>query len=689
MTGAVPPADFNEVPYYNTTPNKDDWSFLYEEFQRDYWRSQPLIYPLWSEAYRDLQIYSGNQWDREQKKFLQDRRRNAFCYNRVMATIHSVAGYRANNPYGFQVNGVYVKDCPIADLYTDVLRHIIYKDNVYKAINEAIRSSMAVGHCFLSCWPDFRNDPYSGDVKVTVDYWNSVIFDPFFTERSLEDCSFIARRKYITKDAAAALLPESKEKIMSLSPSRRDEKFFWMPYVRQQSINTLVDYTEYWRREWRDQKVLLDSQNGTMTPWIEGPLALKEVLAANPQIRVITKAVKVVTLTVIIEDQVMFHKENPYGINRYPFVPFIAFFDPSNDRPEYRLQSFTRIMRDSQIEFNKRRSQMVDIIESQLNSGWINKENSVKNPRSFFETGQGSVITVKEGHSINESVQRITAPGIPESLFSLEEKFDNDITRCLGVNMEIMGRSENYATEQSAVLFKMRQSSGLVPMEFFFEGVRESQKILGELILELVRKNYLPEKVKKITGKEVPSEFYSQDSTEFGVVVEEGLVENTGSSFSQLMMLRQAGINISDKRIVESASLYEKKGILEDLEMAEKAKNEAQQHQMESEQSAQQALQESVLAKAESDKALASERAVRTLKTSEEIAGEAAKTQKTRAETVEKLTSAVKDLADTDTEKLEISMGIVDLLEKKERSEESSNEKTLINSQNETLPLSE
>ena len=69
---------------------------------------------------------------------------------------------------------------------------------------------------------------------------------------------------------------------------------------------------------------------------------------------------------------------------------------------------------------------MVDLIDNQLNSGWIAKTNSVSNPTSLYKSGQGQVIFLKPEAQMTD-IQRINPASIDPSQFQLEAEFDKDM----------------------------------------------------------------------------------------------------------------------------------------------------------------------------------------------------------------------------------------------------------------------
>jgi hypothetical protein len=252
---------------------------------------------------------------------------------------------------------------------------------------------------------------------------------------------------------------------------------------------------------------------------------------------------------------------------------------------------------------------MVDIIDAQLNSGWIAKTGAVTNNASLFKSGNGQVIFLKPEAQMTD-VQRIEAPNIPPSMFQLEAEFEKDIMEIAGVNSELFGMAENDKIETAGILSKMRQAAGLVNLQDLFDGLRESQKILGQKTLKLIQANYTPEKIAMITKQQVTPEFYSKSFAKYDVVVEEGVLTDTQrqAQFLQLTALKATGVQIPDSLIIKNSSLENKKELEDYFAAQQQAQQQTEQMQTQMAMQQQKVVTDSLEAKAQSDQALAAER---------------------------------------------------------------------------------
>lgn len=604
-------ADYKKKTRKDSEEKLEEHLDVIQAFGEDYERAYMLLNTWQAEAYKDYSYYLGNQWSLEEISYLNDQRRSSFTYNKIRKYVSLYEGIQRKNRLATRIESIDKSGDETATIFTDTMQSIMMLQNGYEAISEAFKGALIGGLTFISPYMDYREDPVSGDVRFHVNQWNQVISDPFWTKRTLEDCSFISRRKFLSRPEVKSLFPKKAELIESLPYGQRDDKFTYLPYARQWGMQRLMNYTEYWRAGWDNKDVLVDMRTGETKEWKGDRQRLKMLRDIELYWDVIKKPVRSVELGIIVEGELLYYGKDPSGLNRYPFVPFTCVFEPSYDLWEWKLQGLVRILRDSQTEVNKRRSKMIDLLDKSLGASWLAKQNAVTNPSSLYQTGQGQVVFLKDTAQMTD-VQRLDNQGIHPSMFQIEAELEKDMAETLGVSSEMFGMAENEKIETAGVLAKMRQSASLVAQQGIFDGLRESQKILGEMTLELVQANYTPEKIASLTRKQPTPEFYSKNFLKYHVVVEEGVLTDSQrqAQFVGLVALRNMGIQLpdGDAMIIENSNLHDKKPIAE--KMAQMAQAQAQQQQQAAQlQMQQMATQTNVLnSKAESDRALAAER---------------------------------------------------------------------------------
>ena len=586
----------------------------------------------WAEADTDLRFYTGDQtmWNDLYGNLPANRRRN-FNFNRVRRVVDMVSGHQRRNRKSTICTPVENGDAETADQFTKILMWINNQEGVLDTISEAFQGSLITGMNFLQLWMDYREDPISGNIKVDNCAYNSFLVDPYMRKQDMSDCNYIWKRSYLTKRECIALLPEYTDEILSLwGHDNRDGKFQYMPESYNYGLKNLLTYDEYYYRDYRTQKMLVDTNTGETMEWKSSSEdRLREFLNVYPSVTVVEQEVPTVRLAIVVQAKVMYDGPQPMGIDSYPFVPVLTYYHPESPYWPFRVQGMVRGLRDAQYLYNRRRVVELDILESQINSGYIYKENALVNPRDVFLSGQGKGLALKSDANMTDVIQ-IQAPQIPPSMIQLSELLAKEIQEVAGVSDELLG-FDNKDT-LSGYHSMLKQSASTTTLQCVFDLLDKSQKLLGKKMIELIQANFTPGKVKKILeGQEPMPQFYSKAFGKYHAVVEEGLNTSTQQQMqmAQMLMLREAGVPITNEDLLEASTVQGKKKIVENMQKQQQQQMEMQQQQMQAAMQEQQARTELAQARAEADRGLGVERTSRV--------------QENQALAVERRAAAVKD----------------------------------------------
>lgn len=586
----------------------------------------------WAEADTDLRFYTGDQtmWNDLYGNLPANRRRN-FNFNRVRRVVDMVSGHQRRNRKSTICTPVENGDAETADQFTKILMWINNQEGVLDTISEAFQGSLITGMNFLQLWMDYREDPISGNIKVDNCAYNSFLVDPYMRKQDMSDCNYIWKRSYLTKRECVALLPEYTEEIMSLwGHDNRDGKFQYMPESYNYGLKNLLTYDEYYYRDYRTQKMLVDTQTGETMEWKStNDDRLRKFLQTYPSVTVVDQEIPTVRLAIVVQAKVMYDGPIPMGIDSYPFVPVLTYYHPESPYWPFRVQGMVRGLRDAQYLYNRRRIVELDILESQINSGYIYKENALVNPRDVFLSGQGKGLALKSDANMTDVIP-IQAPQIPPSMIQLSELLAKEIQEVAGVSDELLG-FDNKDT-LSGYHSMLKQSASTTTLQCVFDLLDKSQKLLGKKMIELIQANFTPGKVKKILeGEEPQPQFYSKAFGKYHAVVEEGLNTSTQQQMqmAQMLMLREAGVAITSEDLLEVSTVQNKKRIIENMQKAQQQQAEMQQQQMQAALQEQAARTELAQARAEADRGLGVERTSRV--------------QENQALAVERRAAAVKD----------------------------------------------
>lgn len=567
---------------------------------------------FWGEADTDTRFYMGDQsiWN-DLYGNLPANRRQQFSFNRLMRIINMIDGYQRRNRKSTVAIGIENADNKTADQLTKALIWVNKQNGVLETISDSFRGALITGMNLMQVWVDYRSDPISGNIKVDNCSYNSFLIDPYFRKPDLSDCNAIWKRSFLTKRDCISLLPDYEDEIIGLvgndSGTGRDGKFQFLPESYNYGMKNLLTYDEFYYRDYRKQKMLVDSKTGESTEWKSNDdEKLKEFLRLYPQITVIESDIPTVRCAIVVQGKVIYDGPNPLGIDKYPFVPVFSYYTPESPYFPWRVQGVIRGLRSAQYLYNRRKVIELDILESQINSGFKYKESALVNPKDVFMSGQGKGLALKD-EALMTDVEQIQAPTIQPGVIQLSEILGREIQEIAGVSEELLGT----ATDDTAgVLSMLRQGAGLTTLQHLFDRLDHSQKLLGEIQIELIQNNFTPGKMQKILSEQPTDQFYNKYFGKYGAVVEEGLNTATqkNMNFAQLLQLVEMGIQIPQDALLEASTIQDKDKLMEAIQRQMQQAQKAQEADMQLKQQELQATLEMARAKSAADMGLSAER---------------------------------------------------------------------------------
>lgn len=597
------------APYYS-----DEDKSIRARMEAFYAESITINQSFWSEADVDTRFYAGDQTlFSDLYGNLPANRRRQFNFNRIRRIVNMISGHQRKSRKSTIVTPIENGDSITADQFTKVLMWVNNNEGVLDTISQAFEGAVITGMNLLHVWVDYRSDPISGNIRVDNSSYNSFLIDPFFRKPDLSDCNQIWKRSFVTKRTAISLIPQHTHEIMGLigneSGDGRDAKFQFMPESYNWSMKNLLTYDEFYYRDYRTQKMLVDTQSGEMLEWTSSDEdKLKLFLKSFPQVTVIDQEIPTVKMAVLIQGKVFYDGPNPTGTDRYPFVPVLGYYHPEMPYFPWRIQGVVRNLRDSQYLYNRRKIIELDILESQLNSGWKYKENALVNPLdAYTQIGQGRALVLKDDAQMTD-VEQIQSPIIPPTTIQLSQQLGQEIQEISGVNEELLGSATD---DKAGVLSMLRQGAGLTTLQGLFDQLDYSQKMLGNLMIDIIQANFTPGKVKKILETEEPApQFYNKAFGKYNAVVEEGFNTSTQKQmqFAQLLQLKEVGVPIPDDILLEAATLQNKNKLIERVQQQQQVSQQIQSQQLQAQMAQQQSQINLANARAEADKGLGIER---------------------------------------------------------------------------------
>lgn len=266
---------------------------------------------------------------------------------------------------------------------------------------------------------------------------------------------------------------------------------------------------------------------------------------------------------------------SPY--EHFTVVPFFAYF----------RRGKTGGMVDDAIGpqkvLNKAVSQMVHIVNTSANSGWIVEENSLANMtmRDLETRGaqNGLVIEYKKGATPPRKIEPNQVPTGIDRLIDRADKALRDVT----VPEAMRGQQ---GPETSGIAIQAKQFASQQQLAVPLDNLAYTRQLLAKRILKLIQRYYDTHRIFRITEtdpmtgkpKEEILEInkfdpatggYINDVTigTYDVVITEQPMQVTfqNSQFQQALEMRKAGVRIPDATMVRYSNLSDKHEILESL----------------------------------------------------------------------------------------------------------------------------
>lgn len=534
----------------------------FNQFFYDAYRTWGIFY---AQAYRDLRAYAGDNWTNLEKSKLEKQNRMILELNKIRRVVNLYSGYERENRTATVCAPVEGSDDQTADQFSDVMYYVYDKANSDYIVSEAFEHSLKTGLAIIGIYMDYSRDKVNGDIKMYWKPFNALMIDPYFTKRDLSDCDQCSTRDLLSKEQIKAMLPAVDPSVIDNLPTGiRDNKYQYLGIYRQYNstyiAKNLCTYDQYWKRVNVEQKYLVDMDTGVSEEWSgsrEEERQLRETIKQSPRLQLITSHKRSVELNIIVSGQLLYSGPDPTSLDTFPFVLVLLYHEPLIDSFELKIQGIVRSIRDAQRQYNRRHSQIIDLMESIINSGWITKNGAVLDPNMLMQAGQGKQIVVNEGYDVNADIREISAPNIPSGYLQYQDIMDKNIMEIPGASDELLGLSSVGDSQVSGKLAETRASNGLKGNRGIFDNLEQSKKYLGKLVIECIQKNYSPGKIQRIIGEEPTEEFFSGQFEEYDCAIKQAVKTATQREayYYQLLQLISLGAPIPWDKVLEVAPL--------------------------------------------------------------------------------------------------------------------------------------
>lgn len=456
-------------------------------------------------AREEYDFVRGKQWSEDDKAALTEKGRPALTINKIRPHLNILSGYQRVNRYEVNFEPRTSDDFESCELRKGVTKYIM--DNCdYNDVESAVFMDGVIGGIgWFHIFYDWDYTAMEGEINIDRVSPFDIYTDPEARKADYSDAKFICRAKWVDKDELCDIYPEHTDDI--LSEFRRydmDEKEADMigtePLWYNRDLKK-VRLIECWYKE-REMQTRYMMADGTIS---DVPPPIPTVIASPFEV-----PVDKVRLAVIMGDIKLEEMDSPYQHGFFPFVPFTLYHYGEGDVP----CGVVRDVKDPQREINKKRSQILHILNTQGNSGLITETTAMTEEQQEryrkYGSKPGAIIEVNDGTLAGGRIREIQPSAPPVGLIQSAQESEADIPKITGINESMLGIS---SPQQSGRAIELNQRQAVTNIAAFFDNLRKAKRAIVQQLWGykghkgLIPQYYTEEKVFRIVGKHGQEEF--------------------------------------------------------------------------------------------------------------------------------------------------------------------------------------
>jgi hypothetical protein len=535
----------------------------------------------------DFYLGGGRQWSESDKKALEDSGRPWLEENIIFSTINTVLGYQTQSRMDISYKPREVDDQDISDILAKISMYLIDQNKYPWKESQMFADGLIQQRGYIDLKMNFDENIY-GDVEITnldplnvipdpdsnsydPDDWGDVIILDWMSHDDIKENYGITKwrevESYLEKEAdfGRGSLEEQRNKF---GGTNNQSSY----YVDETDLaHSRIINRQYWKIH--NREFFLDSETGDLFPVPDNmkPIEKKKV-AKERRWEIIKKISKRIRWTVSTQAVVLHDAWSPY--NHFTVIPYFPYF-----RRGITLGLVDNLIKTQEM-LNKVRSQMLHVVNTTANSGWMIEESSLSNieTEDLEERGgeTGLVLEYKQGRA---APAKIEPNQIPSGLKDM-------VTTSVELLRMISGVSETFqggkGPEVSGVAIQSRVHQSAIQLATPIDNLFRTRNMLADRLLELIRSFYTQERTFMITGpnkdggntntpvtinqqaEEDPSRLINDVTVgKYDVVIADVPTQITfqNAQFAQAIELKKYGVQIPDSEMILMSTLSRKNDI--------------------------------------------------------------------------------------------------------------------------------
>jgi hypothetical protein len=540
------------------------------------WRNRAM------EAY---DFYWGETWTPEELATLEERNAPALSINRVQPKVNMLSAIQRLSRYDINVKALVDKnDVPIAEILSHVIKHISEANNLDFLEAWQFLDGLITGRGYVAGDVSYENNMF-GDVVFRYIIPFLVKFDPTGVLPDGSDWKFVMEERWFDTEDVLRIWKLDKKKgferslIMNPSSSSQMMRDDYFVSSSARSVLGQQKVVQCYHRRYVEKFLLVDIKTGDLYPLESEEEGKRAAAQQANRFYTIEQITPINQITTVCNGVELSHGDSPFSSTSYPIFPFFCL------NAGGRQDGFVEAMKSPQLETNKRRSQMLHLVNQHGNTVWVVDSQAIANPGGLAwlianANKPGLIIEKRPGLS----VERKPPGDIPQGLVLLEQLASKDFFDVVGVNVETMP-SSSMGSGASGKAVNLRQQQGMTLLSLPLDNQRLTRRAEGRWTLRTIQDFYTTERVFRIEGEDGSEEFTRinqmsggtrlNDITlgKYDVVVSEEPISPTSrqAMFGAILESLHQGVPIPPDILIELSDIPKKNKIIQRMQQAQMA----------------------------------------------------------------------------------------------------------------------
>lgn len=417
-------------------------------------------------AKEDYEFYFGKQWSDADLTALHRHKRPAITINRIRPLVNLLSGYQRLNRYEPDFLPRTADDIELCKVRKGVTKYVFDSCHFNREESRVFMDGVIGGIGWFEVSYDYDYAAMDGKAIIRRVSPFDIYLDPESREPDMSDAEYLCRCRWVDKAVLIKTYPEHQEEIEAFTQRydvdevTYDEDLEPLWYSKDLKKARLI---EHWYKEHtvKEYYVLGPGQVVDVLPPGITPIQVFRVPQTN------------IRCAVYLADVLLEDIPSPYKHGCFPFAPFYAYYLGEGDEPA----GVVRDLVDVQREENKRRSQLLHLINTMANRGWFVRKTEMDAMKKLKEAGSEPGVVVP---FVNDKPQAFDMGQLPTAFAGLEQQASGDFRTISGINEAMLGEEIPGGTSGRAI--EMRQRQAVTQVAGLFDNLRQTKELILRLL---------------------------------------------------------------------------------------------------------------------------------------------------------------------------------------------------------------